>query len=86
MWLLQRQKELGNKWSEIARDCGSRTEIQVKNRFKSLVKKAEDYFKSNNRSKAGPSTKDIVHMLIQKLEKQIQMFLPQEDQTSHNHR
>ncbi len=48
MWLLRKQRQLGgNKWSEIAREWldwsgtsgGGRNELQIKNRFKCLIKK-----------------------------------------------
>jgi hypothetical protein len=40
-FLIDMQKQLGNKWSEIAKGLAGRTENQVKNRWKSLVKKME---------------------------------------------
>lgn len=39
--ILEKQKELGNRWSEIASLLEGRTENQVKNRFKSLMRKAK---------------------------------------------
>lgn len=39
--ILEKHIELGNKWSSIAKSLKGRTENQVKNRFKSLVRKAE---------------------------------------------
>ena len=38
LYILKKQQRVGNKWSEIARDLVGRTENQVKNRFKSMVK------------------------------------------------
>ncbi|CAG9335342.1 unnamed protein product [Blepharisma stoltei] len=37
--LLELHKELGNKWSTIAKQVGNRTECSVKNRIKSLLNK-----------------------------------------------
>ncbi|CAG9323021.1 unnamed protein product [Blepharisma stoltei] len=37
--LLELHKELGNKWSNIAKQVGGRTECSVKNRIKSLLNK-----------------------------------------------
>ena len=47
--------QLGNKWSEIARNLQGRTENQIKNRFKSMVKKA---------SRVCPEDMDVVTFLI----------------------
>ena len=37
--IIKKQQSIGNRWSEIARFLPGRTENQIKNRFKSLVKK-----------------------------------------------
>jgi hypothetical protein len=42
--LIERQKELGNRWNEIAKLMTGRTENGVKNRWKSLKKKAQKHF------------------------------------------
>lgn len=39
--ILRAQAEIGNKWSLISRQLPGRTENQVKNRYKSLLKKAK---------------------------------------------
>ena len=39
MIIMEQQQQIGNKWSQIAQDLTGRTENQVKNRFKSLMKK-----------------------------------------------
>jgi len=36
--LMKKQKELGNKWTEISRHIPGRTELQVKNRYRALMK------------------------------------------------
>ncbi|CAG9312674.1 unnamed protein product [Blepharisma stoltei] len=41
IYILEQQRIIGNKWSEIARGLSGRTENSVKNRWKSLVKKSE---------------------------------------------
>jgi hypothetical protein len=41
MFIISKQGKIGNKWSEIAKNLSGRTENQVKNRWKSLKKKAE---------------------------------------------
>jgi Myb-like DNA-binding domain len=41
LMILEKHKEFGNKWSEIAAALDGRTENQVKNRFKSLMRKAK---------------------------------------------
>lgn len=38
--LLQAQRALGNRWSAIAARLGGRTDNSVKNRFKSLLRRA----------------------------------------------
>jgi hypothetical protein len=43
-FLIKKQKEIGNHWSEIAKLMGDRTENGVKNRWKSLEKKARKQF------------------------------------------
>lgn len=43
-FLIEKQKELGNHWSEIAKLMPGRTENGVKNRWKSLEKKAHKRF------------------------------------------
>lgn len=43
-FLIEKQKELGNHWSEIAKLLVGRTENGVKNRWKSLEKKANKRF------------------------------------------
>jgi len=40
--LLLKQKAMGNKWAEIAKEIEGRTENQVKNRFNSLIKKIKE--------------------------------------------
>lgn len=55
IFLLKSQRDIGNRWSEIARGLPGRTENQVKNRWKSLIFKAEKEF---------PIGVDIVSMLI----------------------
>ena len=42
MILLTKQRDLGNKWTEIAKFLSGRTEIAVKNRFNCLLKKIKD--------------------------------------------
>jgi len=37
--LLEKQKEIGNKWSEISHYLNGRTENQIKNRFNCLLRK-----------------------------------------------
>jgi hypothetical protein len=44
--LIERQKELGNRWNEIAKLMTGRTENGVKNRWKSLKKNAHKHFAS----------------------------------------
>lgn len=56
--ILEKQKEIGNRWSEIAALLDGRTENQVKNRFKSLMRKAKS-LRGND--------KDPVELLIQQL-------------------
>lgn len=41
LFLLEKQQEMGNRWSEIARLLLGRNENSVKNRFKSLLRKAQ---------------------------------------------
>lgn len=41
LYLLEKQQELGNRWSEIARMLLGRNENSVKNRFKSLIRKVQ---------------------------------------------
>ena len=54
--ILEKQKEIGNKWSDISRDLKGRTENSVKNRWNALIKKAKkDRF----------SSEDVVERLIQ---------------------
>ena len=38
IYILKQQREIGNKWSLIAKALPGRTENQIKNRFKSLLK------------------------------------------------
>jgi hypothetical protein len=40
IFILQKQIELGNRWSEIAKEMEGRTENSVKNRWKCMIKKA----------------------------------------------
>lgn len=56
--ILEKQKEIGNRWSEIASLLEGRTENQVKNRFKSLMRKAKNL---------GNNEKDPIELLIQQL-------------------
>ncbi|OMJ88183.1 hypothetical protein SteCoe_9916 [Stentor coeruleus] len=56
--ILKKQKEIGNRWSEIASLLEGRTENQVKNRFKSLMRKAKN-LRNND--------KDPIELLIQQL-------------------
>mmetsp|Transcript_3312 Transcript_3312/g.5099 ORF Transcript_3312/g.5099 Transcript_3312/m.5099 type:complete len:259 (+) Transcript_3312:22-798(+) len=53
--ILQTQLEIGNKWSEIAKLLPGRNENSVKNRFKSMISRAE---------KQWPSDTDIVSALL----------------------
>ena len=39
--IIEKHLELGNRWSEIASNLQGRTENQVKNRYKSLMRKAK---------------------------------------------
>ena len=48
--ILEKQKEIGNRWSEIASLLDGRTENQVKNRFKSLMRKMKTMDKSEEES------------------------------------
>jgi hypothetical protein len=41
IYLLQMQSEIGNRWSEIAKNLQGRTENSVKNRWKCMIKKAK---------------------------------------------
>lgn len=41
LFLLEKQQELGNRWSEISKLLIGRNENSVKNRFKSLLRKAQ---------------------------------------------
>ena len=45
--LLRKQSELGNKWIDISGYLSGRPESQVKNRFKSLLKKGEYVVKAD---------------------------------------
>jgi hypothetical protein len=47
-FLIMKQKEMGNRWSDIAKLMGDRTENGVKNRWKSLEKKARKHFGKSN--------------------------------------
>ena len=55
LFIIQKQLEIGNKWSEISRGLPGRTENQVKNKWKSMYKKAQ---------KECPSGYDVVQFLI----------------------
>ena len=50
-YIVRKQLEVGNKWSEIAKCLQGRTENQVKNRWKSLKKKEEKMIKKEIRMK-----------------------------------
>ncbi|CAG9320054.1 unnamed protein product [Blepharisma stoltei] len=55
IYILQQQRDIGNRWSEIAKGLPGRTENSVKNRWKSMVKKAIREY---------PPGTDIISMLI----------------------
>ena len=50
-YIIRKQLDIGNKWSEIAKYLQGRTENQVKNRWKSLKKKEEKQRKKDQRMK-----------------------------------
>mmetsp|Transcript_27372 Transcript_27372/g.49273 ORF Transcript_27372/g.49273 Transcript_27372/m.49273 type:complete len:299 (-) Transcript_27372:4857-5753(-) len=64
LYILERQRQLGNRWSEIARYLEGRNENAVKNRWNSLVKRAE---------KERPSEIDAITYLIGQKQNQMQM-------------
>ena len=66
--LLRQQRELGNRWSDIAKLLPGRNENSVKNRWKSMVRKAE---------KTCPPGSDIVESLISEKQTQDSPFLSQ---------
>ena len=76
--MLQKQRELGgNKWSKIAKDWQemrggqlTRNELQIKNRFKCLIKKEEASMGGDR--KFGKA--QIVDIIITKLENQLQIL------------
>ena len=49
MLLLEKQLELGNKWSEISLYIKGRTESQIKNRFNSLLRKEQQFLMRSNK-------------------------------------
>jgi len=72
LWLLEMQKKLGgNKWSEISRESGVRSDIQIKNRFNCLVRREEDLLKRTVGRIDGYQVHEIADLLIEKLKKQV---------------
>lgn len=55
LFILTQQRTVGNKWSEIAKGLGGRTENSVKNRWKSMIKKA---------IREHPQGTDVISILI----------------------
>ena len=55
LYIIQKQIEIGNKWSEISQGLSGRTENQVKNKWKSMYKKAQ---------RECPSGYDVVQFLV----------------------
>jgi hypothetical protein len=55
IYILQKQIELGNRWSEIAKGIEGRTENSVKNRWKCMMKKAK---------RRNPHVIDLVDLIL----------------------
>ncbi|CDW82128.1 myb-like dna-binding domain containing protein [Stylonychia lemnae] len=51
--LLEKQKQIGNQWAQIAKEIPGRTENQVKNRFNSMLKKIREEKTFKSEVKAG---------------------------------
>ncbi|CDW91048.1 myb-like dna-binding domain containing protein [Stylonychia lemnae] len=82
--LLQKQREMGNKWSEISHYLNGRTENQIKNRFNCLVRKGQ----SQKSTDSSSSLKQLIDSLINKYETQLQNKTMQTKghfSKSHNH-
>ena len=65
LYLLEKQQELGNRWSEIARMLLGRNENSVKNRFKSLIRKV--------RREIPKDTDPIRWLIAEKREQEVEM-------------
>jgi hypothetical protein len=55
IYILQKQLDLGNRWSEIAKGMEGRTENSVKNRWKCMMKKAK---------RRNPHVTDLVDLVL----------------------
>jgi hypothetical protein len=64
LFILERQLQLGNRWSEIARYLEGRNENAVKNRWNSMIKRAE---------KERPPEIDTINYLIGQKQNQMPM-------------
>ena len=65
LFLLEKQLELGNRWSEIARLLLGRNENSVKNRFKSLLRRAQ--------KELPPGMDPIRWLLAEKRDQEVEM-------------
>ena len=62
LMLLEKQKQIGNQWAQIAKEIPGRTENQVKNRFNSMLKKIREEKTFKSEVKAG------VHEALQQID------------------
>lgn len=67
VFILEQQRTIGNKWSEIARSLSGRNENSVKNRWKSMLKRAE---------KDMPNVHDVSEVLLMQKQAQLQQVQP----------
>mmetsp|Transcript_18709 Transcript_18709/g.33894 ORF Transcript_18709/g.33894 Transcript_18709/m.33894 type:complete len:296 (-) Transcript_18709:216-1103(-) len=63
IYILKKQVELGNRWSEIAKGMEGRTENSVKNRWKCMIKKAK---------RRHPHSTNVIDLIIAEREQKLE--------------